>query len=193
MKVIVFDTEGNGYKDEQICQLSYLIADDGKMVGKNFYFRVGGMNKYAQKVHGLSKYALEEKSCGRTFADDADEIYGDFVAADLVIGHHVTSDISRLRKEFARCSKSLKIKRTFCTMRFFNNALHLAGKNGQKKFPRLEELCKYYRVIPEDVRCLCGEVFAEEDVSEHDARYDAAATYLAVRAASLVGDVRGVF
>lgn len=193
MKVIVFDTEGNGNKDEQICQLSYIICEDGHLRGENFYFRVTSMNMYAQKVHGLSKFALEERSNGHGFADDAEKIHEDFSSADLVVGHHVTSDLARMQKEFARCARSFKPKRTFCTMRYFNNALHLAGKDGRKKFPRLEELSKYYQVEPDYVRSVCGTVFGCEDVSEHDARYDTVATYLVVMAATRSGDVRGVF
>ena len=193
MKVIVFDTEGNGYKDEQICQLSYLIIESGEITGKNFYFCVDSMNSHAQDVHGLSKYALHEMSSGHRFKDDCEEILRDFESADLVVGHHVTSDISRMKKELARLEKSLKLKKTFCTMRYFNNALHLTSRTGQRKFPRLDELCKYYSVSPDYVRLSCGCVYATEDVSEHDARYDAMATYLVMAAASRSGDVRGVF
>ena len=192
MKTIIFDTEGNGYKDEQICQLSYIIREDGKHTSKNFFFSVSSMNPYAREVHGLSKCKLEELSSGKRFSDSYVEIFEDFNKADLLIGHNVSSDISRLQIEFSRCGVSFRPKKKLCTMKYFNNALKLSNKTGGKKYPKLSELCYYCHIDSRAIKYTCGVFFGENDVSEHDARYDTVATYLAVLSAMQLGDIRGV-
>ena len=192
MKTIIFDTEGNGYKDEQICQLAYIIRDKGEHTSKNFYFAVSSMNPHAFDVHGLSKFKLEELSSGRHFIDNYAEILEDFSDADLLIGHNISSDISRLQIEFSRCGVNFKPNKKLCTMKFFNNAMKLSNKIGGKKYPKLSELCDYYHIDPRSVRYTCGVFFGDNNVSEHDARYDTTATYLAVLSAMQVGDIRGV-
>lgn len=192
MRTIIFDTEANGYKDEQICQLSYIMRENGEHVSKNYYFAVSSMNPYAQKVHGLSKAKLDELSSGKRFHHSYVEIFEDFRKADLLIGHNVASDISRLRLEFFRCDAILRPPKTLCTMKFFNNALKLSNKDGQKKYPKLSELCEYYHIDPRAVKYTCGVFFGDNNVDEHDARYDTTATYLAVISAMQVGDLRGV-
>ena len=192
MRTIIFDTEANGYKDEQICQLSYIMRENGEHTSKNFYFSVSSMNPYAQKVHGLSKAKLDELSSGKRFYHSYVEIFDDFSKADLLIGHNVASDISRLRLELFRCDAILRPPKTLCTMKFFNNALKLSNKDGKKKYPKLSEVCDYYHIDPRAVRYTCGVFFGDNNVDEHDARYDTTATYLAVISAMQVGDLRGV-
>lgn len=192
MKTIIFDTEGNGNRDEEICQLAYIIRENGEHTCKNFYFPVSSMNQYAFAVHGLSRYMLEKLSEGHTFSEHCEEIYGDFSNADLLIGHNVASDIDRLNREMERCGCKISGRKKLCTMQYFNNALHLSNKNGKKKYPRLSELCEYYRVHSEMVRCTCKALFHTDDADEHDARYDATATYLCVLAAMRSGDLKGM-
>lgn len=192
MKTIIFDTESNGYKDEQICQLAYIIRDNGEHVSKNYYFAVSSMNPHAFEVHGLSKYKLEELSSGRRFFDDYAQIFEDFKTADLLIGHNVASDVKRLQIEFSRCRIDFKPKKQMCTMKFFGNALKLSGKDGRKKQPSLTELCNHYRIAPEAIKNSCAVFFHKKDINEHDARYDTVATYMAILAALHTGDIRGV-
>lgn len=192
MKTIFFDTESNGYKDEQICQLSYVIREDGKHICKNYYFSVSSMNPHAFDVHGLSKFKLDELSSGRRFSDVYEEIFNDIKSADLFVGHNVASDIKRLQIEFSRCRIDFRPKKQLCTMKYFGNALKLSGKDGRKKQPSLVELCDYYRIVPEAIKHFCEVFFGEKSLNEHDARYDTIATYLAVLAALQAGDIRGV-
>lgn len=192
MKTIIFDTEANGYKDEQICQLSYIIRENGEHTSKNFYFTVSSMNPHAFDVHGLSKFKLEELSSGKRFFDSYVEIFEDFNKADLLIGHNVASDVSRLRLEFSRCGINYRPNKQLCTMKFFNNAMKLSNKIGGKKYPKLSELCEYYHIKPKAIKYTCGVFFGDNNVDEHDARYDTTATYLAVISAMQVGDIRGV-
>lgn len=192
MRTIIFDTEGNGNRDEEMCQLAYIIRENGDHICKNFYFPVLHMNPHAFNVHGLSRYMLDKLSEGHTFSDRCDEIYADFSRSNLLIGHNLASDIDLLNCEFARCGLEIKFEKRLCTMQYFNNALHLSGKNGQRKHPRLSELCDYYRIAPDMIQNTCGVLFHTAAVSAHDARYDATATYMCVLAALRRGDLKGV-
>lgn len=193
MKTIVFDTEGTGDKADRLCQIAYIIRDGDMHDAKNFYFTVDSMNPYAQKVHGLSRFKLEELSQGKRFKDSCEELYADFSVADLIVGHNIKSDIKRLDGEFARLGKHWVRKGTLCTMQHFNNAMQLNGVLGQRKYPRLSELCGYYNVADDQVLNMCHILFNAEGISSHDARFDASATYLCLLAAKRVGDIRMVF
>ena len=192
MKTIVFDTEGNGFRDEQLCQLSYIVKDEAKIEGKNYYFKVNAMNEYAQKVHGLSRLALERLSGDRVFADLGEEIYKDFCGADIIVGHNIKSDIQRIRTEFCRCGLIYTPKKKFCTMTHFNNALNLTGRLGQRKYPKLSELCGFYGIEEKKIENMVEDLFNAKNAKQHDARYDAAATYLCLLKATKAGDVKGV-
>lgn len=192
MRTIIFDTEGNGNRDEELCQIAYIIREDGNHRCKNYYFPVRSMNRHAFEVHGLSRYTLDKLSTGIDFSQRCGEINDDFSGADLLIGHNIASDIDRLNREFNRLGYGIAAKRKLCTMQYFNNALQLSGKNGQRKYPRLSELCDFYRIQPEMIRSTCGLLFHADDASEHDARYDATATYMCVLAALRSGDLKGV-
>ena len=192
MKTIFFDTESNGYKDEQICQLAYVIREDGKHICRNHYFSVSSMNPHAFEIHGLSKFKLDELSSGKRFFDNYEAFFDDFKSADLLVGHNVASDIKRLQIEFSRHGIDFRPNKQLCTMKYFGNALKLSCKNGRKKQPSLVELCSYYRIVPDAIRHSCAVFFGEKNLNEHDARYDTIATYLCVLAATQSGDIKGV-
>lgn len=193
MRTIVFDTEGNGERDDHICQLSYLIRDGDNYDAKNFYFTVDVMNPYAQKVHGLSRMRLHELSGGRRFKDDADEIFSDFNAADIIVGHNIRSDVDRLNLEFERLGLKYTPKHCLCTMKHFNNAMQMQSRDGHRKYPKLSELCAYYNVADDVILQMCRILFNADGAACHDARYDASATYLCLLAAKRSGDIRMVF
>lgn len=192
MRTLFFDTEGNGYKDEELCQIAYIILEDSRHISKNFYFHVEHMNKYAFRVHHLSKLKLDELSSGKRFSDSYLEIFEDFSSVDLIVGHNVSSDIKRLQTEFLRNGNRFKPNATLCTMKFFSNALKLSSKDGKKKYPSLSELCSHYKVDQKDVQLACASFFNDSAIEAHDARYDTLATYLCVLAALRSGDIRGV-
>lgn len=193
MKLIVFDTEATDLTPGQICQLSYLMVENGNVTGKNMFFTVDEMSEGAYEVHGMSMEALEELSGGERFEDRADEIFEDFSSASLLIGHNVAADDRYIRVEFDRLNKKLKKIKTFCTMNYFTCVMNLKRKvnTGRPKPPRLEELVEFYQLTPEYVAERASEWFGGGDVA-HDARYDAAATYLCVVAGTEKGDLRGV-
>ena len=192
MKVVVFDTEGNGMRDEAICQLSAIVINDGVYTGINRYFAVHQMNDYAVRVHGLSKMRLHDLSNGKTFEDWAADNIHLILGADIYVGHNVAQDIHVLRKNLKNIGIDVGKVKTFCTMKYFDAALHLKSKNGKSKPPRLEELCAHYRISDEDIHNECYRIFGKGRYHAHDARFDSTATLLCVLEAQRRGDVRGV-
>lgn len=178
MTYITLDTESTGRKDGQICQLALLMAQDGAVQGRNLYFAVDEMDEHAFAVHGLSKEALDTLSGGVRFADRAGELYALLAGADLLVGHNISSDVKALKAEFARCGLDFAPKRTFCTMNRFTKEMGLPRRCGRgPKPPRLMELAAYFGLTEEEIASAAGEWFGGGDVA-HDARFDAAATWL---------------
>lgn len=192
MKTIILDTEMNGSHRQDICQLSYIINNDGELTGHNFFFSVPEMNPYAQKKHGFSKMRLHQLSGGKTFVERFGEFYDDFADADLICGHSVSNDLRVLKLSFADAGCDFPKTRIFCTMLHFQNAMHLVGRTGKPKPPRLEELCEYLGLTEECIQGFCAEVFGKSACRAHDARYDTAATYLCIQEAQKHGDLKGV-
>ena len=64
--LLVFDTEATDLEPGQICQLAYLLEQDGEITARNYFFSVDDMSPGAQEVHGFSKEMLEELSNAAT-------------------------------------------------------------------------------------------------------------------------------
>lgn len=189
---VFLDTESNGCIPEELCQVAGLFIDKcGNIIGRNSYFRVERMNEHAYRVHGLSRAALEKLSGGARFFESAVELYESLGSAGRIVGHNISSDMRLLNMEFHRSGLRPLDNATFCTMRHFDLALGLTGRNGKPKQPSLTELCRHYFVSDEMVRHVCDAYFGG-CTGQHDARYDCAATYLCVMEAQRRGDVKGV-
>lgn len=193
MKTLFLDTEGNASKPEQMCQLAYVAVEDGNAIGRNFYFAVDCMNEHAYAIHGLSKYRLYELSGGKNFRQRFSEFSDDLLTADMLVGHNIKADVRCLNIEFGRCEIAYPQIQTFCTMKHYNHALHLRSRTGQRKPPRLDELCRYLGLKDDAIQQECAKIFGLSEYHAHDARFDATATYLCVREAQRRGDVMGVF
>lgn len=193
MKLIVFDTEATDLTPGQICQLSYLMVENGSVTGKNMFFQVDEMSEGAQEVHGMSLEDLEQLSGGERFEDRVEEIFADFEWADMLVGHNVAADDRYIRVEFERTGRKLKKKLTFCTMNYFTSTTNLKRKvnTGRPKPPRLEELWAHYGISTDDIAARSAEWF-QGGGQAHDARFDTAATYMCLLEATKKGDVRGV-
>lgn len=193
MKLIVFDTEATDLTPGQICQLSYLMVENGSVTGKNMFFQVDEMSEGAQEVHGMSLEDLEQLSGGERFEDRVEEIFADFEWADMLVGHNVAADDRYIRVEFERTGRKLKKKLTFCTMNYFTSTTNLKRKvnTGRPKPPRLEELWEHYGISTDDIAARSAEWF-QGGGQAHDARFDTAATYMCLLEATQKGDVRGV-
>ncbi len=194
MKLIVFDTEATALTPGQLCQISYLMIDGQTIEGKNMFLRVEEMSESAYNVHHMSVEQLAELSQGQVFADWAQELMGDFSQADMLIGHNVSADDRYLRVEFERLGMRLAKKKTFCTMNYFTYVLKLKQRvnwSRHPKPPKLQELTEYYGLSEEYIAQKAAEWFGGGQ-SAHDARYDAAATYLCVVEGTKKGDLKGV-
>lgn len=128
MVYLVFDTEATNLTPGQICQLSYLMIEEGVVRGKNMFFAVDDMSPGAEEVHGMSMDDLDRLSGGERFADRADEIFDDFARADMLIGHNVSADIRYIRAEFERLGMTPKKHKTFCTMNHFTSDTQLGKR-----------------------------------------------------------------
>jgi DNA polymerase-3 subunit epsilon len=189
---LFLDTETNGMKPEQICQLSIITEDNGCISGQNWFFLVETMSEHAFRKHGFSRQKLKRLSGGVSFINNAQEIFDSIKRCDMVIGHNIESDLRMLGLEFKRAGIDYRPRKTLDTMNFFANVVQAKTKNGAFKKPSLEELCRHYRIKSEEVDTLCKSLYGDAYVA-HDARYDVALTYEAVLRASMRGDIRGVF
>lgn len=192
MKTIILDTESNGMKPEQVCQLAYIVVNCGAVYARNFYFVVDTMNDYALKKHHLSKCRLHTLSNGRSFDERITEFWSDLATADIIAGHNISADVRMLEVELKRLNLELPKAKLFCTMKHYQTAMHLRGRTGQRKPPRLEELCRYFHVDELRVEKATKQLFGIRNAVAHDARYDATATYLCIYEAQLRGDIKGV-
>lgn len=174
MNLIIFDTETTGLKPGQICQLSYIVAQDKKIEGKNFFFKVDYIEPAAQRVHGYSVIDLQKLSGGKDFRYYHPEIAGDFSRADRVVAHNYAFDNRFMAAEFARCNSQFTCANYFCTMRHFTSICRLPGS----KFPKLTELIEFLGIPEYIIKQTAEKLFGSKGLRAHDARYDATATYL---------------
>lgn len=193
MKIIVFDTETTSLRPGQICQLAYLMVENGEISGKNMFFTVDDMDERSQGVHGFSMEMLETLSGGKTFSDRAEEIHEDFSKAEMIVGHNVAFDIRFLKAEFERCSLGFPKARPFCTMNYFTGNMMMKRKfqTYRPKPPKLIELKEYFSIEDALVEEKSAEWFGETG-GQHDARFDTAMTYLCLKAGADLGMVKGV-
>lgn len=177
--ILFFDTETTGLIPGRIIQLAYIMQTGTEIKSKCFFFAVEYVEPSAVAVHGFTPEKLAVLSGGNTFSCDIDEIYDDFAAADLIIGHNVKFDIDFMIAEFLYQSRRFRYKESFDTMRFFTPIMKLPRtSNKGYKYPKLTELSEFLDIYPYDVTRKTGEIFGSNSVGSHDARYDTAELYL---------------
>ena len=193
MSIITFDTETTALKPGQICQLSYLMYEGGEVKGKNLFFTVDDMSEGSEAVHGFSMEALEELSGGERFEDRSQEIFDDFSSAKMLIGHNVIFDDNFLRTELTRAGMKLPRIKLFDTMNYFTPIMLMAPvqRNTRCKPPKLIELAAYLGLTDEEISERADEWFGG-GAAAHDARFDAAMTFLCLKKATEKGMLRGV-
>ena len=177
MRTVIFDTETTDLSPGDICQIAYIVIDNGIKV-RNFYFEVDYINPSAQRVHGLSVEKLRELSGGKRFSDAVDEIQRDFDNADIIAGHNVSFDIKFLNEELKRCGRKFSYKKEFCTMKHFTNICKIKKDDGRFKYPRLEELIKFLNISDDEIIKKTAALYNVLENDYHDARFDTVATYL---------------
>lgn len=193
MKLLTFDTETTALQPGQICQLSYIMSEGDSVKAKNMFFTVDEMSEGSFEVHGFSLEALEELSGGLRFEDRAEEILRDFSEAQMLVGHNVAADIRFMSCELERVGLKLPKIRNFCTMNYFTGIMMMkrAFQTGRPKPPKLTELAEFLEISDEYVLKCCSEWF-EGGEQAHDARFDAAMTYLCVVEGTKKGMLRGL-
>lgn len=178
---LYLDTETTGLVPGNICQLSYLMESEEKVIPKNMFFKVDYMPEEAYKIHGFSVDILKELSGGKTFSDRIDEINADFQSADLIIAHNVSFDLSFLREEFSRAGLDLIIKDAFCTMKKTVPVCKIPrAKGAWYKYPKLNELCAFLGINDKEIILKAKNLFGAS-CSYHDSRFDTMAVYLATK------------
>jgi len=174
VNLIIFDTETTGLQPGQICQLSYIVAQDRKIEGKNYFFKVDYIEPGAQRVHGFSVNDLKKLSGGKEFRHHHSEIARDFAGANRLVAHNYAFDHRFMAAEFARCNSHFGCDDCFCTMRYFTPICQLP----RSKYPRLEELVDFLGIRERTIKQTAEKLFGIKVSSAHDARYDVMATYL---------------
>ena len=177
--ILFFDTETTGLFPGRIIQLSYIMTDGEITIAKNFFFGVSYIEPSATGVHGFTVEKIQELSGGKTFSCDIDEIYDDFLSADLIIAHNVKFDIGFLIAEFNYQDRIFRYNESFDTMKAFTPIMKMERSNHKGyKYPKLGEMCEFLDIYPYDITRKSIELFNAADVSGHDARYDTIALYL---------------
>ncbi|MBN1046037.1 MULTISPECIES: 3'-5' exonuclease [unclassified Clostridium] len=183
MRLLFFDTETTSIKPGSICQLSYITVDASSKpqitTGKNFFFTVDEMNPSAQEIHGFSLEKLYELSEGQYFEDLVPEFFKDFIEADFLIGHNVNFDIRFLKHELSLLGEDFLPKHSFCTMIYYKDICKIPKANGEVKNPKLEEVVNFLGINKDQITKTSDRLF-QGSSNYHDARFDTAATYLAV-------------
>ena len=193
MRFISFDTETTGLRPGQICQLSYVIDDDGVAAGKNYFFAVRSIEPGASNVHGFTVPMLHKLSNGLIFPDHAEAILTDFESADLLLAHNFSFDQSFLAAEFTRSGITPSFPRQLCTMRHFTPICKLPSARPQRsgpgyKYPSLTELTRHLGITDKMVSERSKELFSLPHHAEyHDARVDSTAVYLCYQKAVTSG------
>ena len=181
--IIYLDTETTSLYPGQICQLSYIVQNGDKVIGKNFFFSVDYVERGAQMVHGFSKEFLERASNGNEFCHYVNEIQTDIENADYIVGHNISFDIGFLRKEMERCGRIFYAKNEFCTMKNSLPICKLPKKRGcGYKYPKLNEMLNTFGISQTQVANVGSLIFGSS-ANFHDARFDTIAVYLAVNKA----------
>lgn len=187
MKIIYFDTETTGLSAGpllggkyfgKICQLSYIILDNGAPKAKNFFFNVEYVEPSASEVTGLTPEKLAVLSGGRVFADDADEIHDDFISADFIVAHNFSFDQKFMETEFNRLGMRFEYKRSICSMRSTVDFLKIPGWK-RYKMPSLAELGSFFGIKDSDVIKKTQELYYSVSIA-HDSRFDTVKLMLAV-------------
>ena len=185
--------ETTSLKPGQICQIAYLSVENGCVQGKSMFFTVDQMDERSRGVHGFSMEMLKTLSGGKTFSDCAGEIFDEFSSAEIIVGHNGAFDMRFLKAEFERVNLVLLNPKTFCTMIHFTGNMKMRRKFRayQPKPPKLIELKEYFSIEDDFIRAKADEWFGGSG-NQHDARFDAAMTYLCLVKGAELGMVEGL-
>ena len=168
--VIIFDTETTGLKPAIICQLAYLIVEDGAVsteYDQLLRLPIGvSINGQAQAVHGISN-----NDCATRGVDAADAL-GSFArqcarimaAGGRIVAHNAKFDVRAIREtrlahdivDFGE-NQTLEEHHTFCTMFHSKTYSPLKDKAGRRKaFRNCELYWHFYQTHPSWAKLHCA-------------------------------------
>lgn len=181
MKRILLDTETTGLDSGNVVQLSYIVLNENNEFerAENYFFTVDYVPQEVIDVHGFTQEKLKKLSGGKRFSDYVLKIKAD-LDWNWFIAHNAEFDYKFLAWEFAACGSYFIPARTFCTMRYMTNIMKLPPKPGHVgyKYPRTSEMAEFFGVGLWDAKEVAVRFFGEENVSNHDARFDVSMLYL---------------
>ena len=151
--VLVFDTETTGLKPAIVCQLAYVVIENGAVTTEyDELLRLPKgvkIERRAQEVHGIStndcaSRGVDAREALEEFARECARILGQ---NGRVVAHNAQFDVRAIRETRAahRLSGStLEVGDTFCTMKESKIYSPLRDKAGRKKAFRNEEMYEYF-------------------------------------------------
>lgn len=173
MKVIIFDTETNGLNDCSVLSISAIKIDVDLKINSykeverfdRFYFRNEGeeINADAIAINSLSdEEILKRRTDSNAKYSKYFEKDKEFVDFCKDTKHFVAHNIS-----FDRKFIPFELEQQFCTKESNVEILKISGKNGKYKWPRLNEVAKYYGIELDENRWhgseydteICKEIF----------------------------------
>jgi DNA polymerase III epsilon subunit-like protein len=152
----------------RIVQFCWMVLDSNFdcVEHKNYYANFGGNVPYeSTKIHGITTEVLRRK--GIATIDVLNEFSRDLDTVKLAIAHNASFDLSIIQSEFYRHNMKNKLYRfpNFCTMLATTNICKVKRfRNGEYKYPKLEELFLYCNGIRDYDTKVSGVHDAEVDV-----------------------------
>lgn len=160
--VVVFDTETTGLKPAIVCQLAYVVVENGAVAIEYDALlklpRGARIGWPAQKVHGISNQDVDQRgvdaACAlELFARTCSRV---LLAGGRVVAHNASFDARALRETReahglvdAGENRTLKVADAFCTMAASKSRSPLQNKAGHPKPFKNEELyAHFYREPP---------------------------------------------
>ena len=150
--ILIFDSETSGLcgKDDNvyICQLAwctYNTKTKRKAEYNNFILNVP-IEITNSQIHGIT---TEISRKGYNFDEIIDIFLSDVKESDLIVAHNIQYDLQALEIELTRLERYDDIdylynKKYYDTMKESIQLLKIKGKYGKHKFPKLQELHKYF-------------------------------------------------
>ena len=156
--LLVFDTETTGLKPAIVCQLAYVVVEDGQTTEVDKFLKLPlgiRISKAAQGIHGISMHTIA------TFGVDAAEAMDEFLSecrrvlklGGRVVAHNARFDVRAIRETIAMhrmACTPLTDGDVFCTMIHSKIYSQLVDKAGRKKAFKNDELYKHlFKTCPD--------------------------------------------
>lgn len=159
---MVLDTETTISKPQRVIQLCWALYDKNHQIicVKNHLIYPENFKVNGTRIHGITQTIARNK--GKKYNDVIGQFARDIDCVQHVIGHNIAFDIRVIKMEDTLRGldvyDEIKKKNIICTMKKLKEFCNTLGKNGQIKYPRLDEA---YTIV-------CNKDIAKH----HDAKWD---------------------